>query len=71
MWTTIAIPIHITSQLVADIRAKGKDAITIPSANEIVEHVTAQVKTGDVVAVLANGGFDDIHAKLLTALASR
>ena len=58
-------------QLIEDMRAKGKDAVTIPSANEIVHHVMTQVKTGDVLAVLSNGGFDDIHAKLLTALASR
>ena len=58
-------------QLAADMRARGKDAVTIPSAVEIVEQVIAQVKTGDVLAVLSNGGFDDIHSKLLTALASR
>jgi UDP-N-acetylmuramate: L-alanyl-gamma-D-glutamyl-meso-diaminopimelate ligase len=58
-------------QLAADMRAKGKDAVTIPSAAEIVEQVVTQVKTGDVLAVLSNGGFDDIHSKLLSALASR
>ncbi len=58
-------------ELVAGLVARGKSAEAIPSANEIVERIVPRVKTGDVLAVLSNGGFDDIHAKLLSALASR
>lgn len=58
-------------QLVEDMRRKMMDAVSIASADEIVKHVLPQVKSGDVLAVLSNGGFDGIHAKLLSALASR
>jgi UDP-N-acetylmuramate: L-alanyl-gamma-D-glutamyl-meso-diaminopimelate ligase len=58
-------------QLVEDMRAKKMDAVSIASADEIVKHVVPQVKAGDVLAVLSNGGFDGIHDKLLNALKSR
>ena len=49
-------------------KARGRAAIGIPSANEIVDHVLPRVRSGDVLAVLSNGGFDGIHAKLLAGL---
>jgi len=55
-------------QLVSDIKAKGTDAWFFNEVDEIVEHVAAAAKSGDVVAVLSNGGFGGIHAKLLDAL---
>ena len=55
-------------QLAADIRTRGKDAVALPSADEIVKAVLAQKQPGDVIAVLSNGGFDNIHEKLLAGL---
>jgi UDP-N-acetylmuramate: L-alanyl-gamma-D-glutamyl-meso-diaminopimelate ligase len=57
------------AQLAADIRARDKDAVSLPSADAIVAAIVPQTKPGDVIAVLSNGGFDGIHAKLLAALA--
>ena len=56
------------SQLVSDIKAHGTDAWFIDQVEDIVSHVAAEAKPGDVVAVLSNGGFGGIHQKLLEAL---
>lgn len=54
-------------QLVADIAATGKVASTFADADEIVAHLTPEMRYGDVIAVMSNGGFDGIHDKLLSA----
>jgi UDP-N-acetylmuramate: L-alanyl-gamma-D-glutamyl-meso-diaminopimelate ligase len=51
-----------------DIRAAGADAVTLPTPDEIVEHVAGQAAEGDILCVLSNGGFGNIHQKLLDAL---
>lgn len=58
-------------QLVADLKASGKDARYIPRVDDIVATVARDARDGDLVIVMSNGGFDDIHQKLLSALASR
>jgi UDP-N-acetylmuramate: L-alanyl-gamma-D-glutamyl-meso-diaminopimelate ligase len=59
---------HSTDQLVADLKAAGKDARYIPKVDDIVALVAKHAREGDLVVVMSNGGFDDIHQKLLTAL---
>jgi UDP-N-acetylmuramate: L-alanyl-gamma-D-glutamyl-meso-diaminopimelate ligase len=54
--------------LVAGIRAEGGQAAFIPTVGEIVEALAADLRPGDRVAVLSNGGFGGIHEKLLQAL---
>lgn len=56
-------------KLVADIVAKDTSAWYLSDVEAIVSHVVAESKEGDVVAVLSNGGFGGVHAKLLDALA--
>ena len=56
-------------RVVADIRAEGKPAYYEPTAAEIVEKLKPLVRSGDVVVVFSNGGFDGIHEKLLDRLA--
>ena len=58
-------------QLVADLKAGGADARFIPDIDEIVRTVQREARKGDLVIVMSNGGFDDIHNKLLGALAER
>jgi len=55
-------------KLVADITASGTSAITLADADAIVEHLSPEMREGDVVAVMSNGGFGGIHDKLLTSL---
>lgn len=55
-------------QLVADVSKGGTEAWYFETVDEIVSHVAEQSLSGDVVAVLSNGGFGGIHGKLLSAL---
>jgi UDP-N-acetylmuramate: L-alanyl-gamma-D-glutamyl-meso-diaminopimelate ligase len=59
-----------TRELVKDIKLQGKQAFRFADADEIVEHLTPEMKDGDVVAVMSNGGFGGIHVKLLDVLKS-
>ena len=56
------------AQLMADIRAAGVETDYLPTADEIVTHVVPQAQPGDILCVLSNGGFDNIHQKLIDAL---
>ncbi len=54
--------------LVEGIQREGGDAVFIPTVDEIVQALVAEVRPGDRVAILSNGGFGGIHDKLLRAL---
>jgi UDP-N-acetylmuramate: L-alanyl-gamma-D-glutamyl-meso-diaminopimelate ligase len=58
-------------QLVADLKAAEVDARYIPQVDEIVTTVAKESREGDLVVIMSNGGFDDIHQKLLRALEAR
>jgi UDP-N-acetylmuramate: L-alanyl-gamma-D-glutamyl-meso-diaminopimelate ligase len=57
-----------TSKLIADISQAGKPAVALPDADEIIDHLLPQLREGDVVAIMSNGGFGGIHEKLLEKL---
>jgi len=57
------------SDLVNDLKATGVRARYIPHVAEIVSTVRSEAKPGDLVVVMSNGGFEDIHRKLLETLA--
>jgi len=54
--------------VVAAIAASGRPAFYEPDAAHIIARLVPLLKSGDVVAVFSNGGFDGIHEKLLAAL---
>jgi UDP-N-acetylmuramate: L-alanyl-gamma-D-glutamyl-meso-diaminopimelate ligase len=54
--------------LVRDLRGRGQNARHIDSTEAIVEIVTAESREGDLLVVMSNGGFDDIHVRLIDAL---
>ncbi len=56
------------SELVEDIKLQGKPAMSFPDADSIVEHLAPELKDGDVVAIMSNGGFGGIHDKILNVL---
>ena len=58
-------------QLVTDLRGSGTDARFIPAVDDIVATVAREAGPGDLIVVMSNGGFDNIHQKLLTALEAR
>jgi len=56
-------------QLSADIARLGGRGWYLPDLETIIATVKEHAESGDVIAVLTNGGFGGIHEKLLTALA--
>lgn len=59
------------ADLVAAIGAAGGQAAFVPQVDAIVAALVAELRPGDRVAVLSNGGFGGIHDKLLRALSER
>jgi len=55
-------------ELVRAISELGKDARFVAGVDDIVSVLAAELKEGDRVVVLSNGGFGGIHDKLLRAL---
>ncbi|MGH7773545.1 MAG: UDP-N-acetylmuramate:L-alanyl-gamma-D-glutamyl-meso-diaminopimelate ligase [Candidatus Binatia bacterium] len=46
-------------------------AVFIEKANEIPPYVTEEAKSGDVILVMSNGGFDGVQEKILRALETK
>ncbi len=57
-----------TRALIDAILQQGKPAFALPDADQIVTHIIPELRSGDVVAIMSNGGFGGIHEKILTAL---
>jgi len=59
----------LSTQRVAEgIRERGGNASTFGSTEDIVNYVAAEVRSGDHVVIMSNGGFDNIHNRLLERL---
>jgi UDP-N-acetylmuramate: L-alanyl-gamma-D-glutamyl-meso-diaminopimelate ligase len=56
------------ADLVAAVERGGTRASFVPSVDGIVERLARELREGDRVVVLSNGGFGGIHEKLLGAL---
>ncbi len=56
--------------IVAGLNANGKPARLLADANAITESVASELRPGDVVAILSNGGFGGIYEKLPAKLKS-
>ncbi|MGD0891683.1 MAG: UDP-N-acetylmuramate:L-alanyl-gamma-D-glutamyl-meso-diaminopimelate ligase [Terracidiphilus sp.] len=54
--------------VVSALKAEGMQAELLPDADAIVNAIAPQLESGDVVAILSNGGFDGIYEKLPTRL---
>ncbi len=57
-------PEHVVEAL----KVRGTPAALYQSADEIVAHITPQIRSGDVIAILSNGGFGGIYEKLPRSL---
>lgn len=58
-------------QLVTDLRSVGVDATFAPTIDEVVSMVSELALPGDHVVAMSNGGFGNIHEKLVVALEGR
>jgi len=68
-----AIPEHERldpATVVATLKASGRPARLLETADLIVESIVPELRAGDVVAILSNGGFGGIYEKLPTKLRS-
>jgi UDP-N-acetylmuramate: L-alanyl-gamma-D-glutamyl-meso-diaminopimelate ligase len=52
------------NQVVTEITKSGKPARILPDAGAIVQAIAPELRSGDVVAILSNGGFGGIYEKL-------
>jgi UDP-N-acetylmuramate: L-alanyl-gamma-D-glutamyl-meso-diaminopimelate ligase len=50
--------------VVADLVAVGRPARLLGNADEVVNSIAPDLRSGDVVAILSNGGFGGIYEKL-------
>jgi UDP-N-acetylmuramate: L-alanyl-gamma-D-glutamyl-meso-diaminopimelate ligase len=57
-----------SEQLASDLKDRGIDTLSFANTDDILQHLQTTLIPGDVVAVLSNGGFDNIHTRLLDIL---
>ncbi len=57
-----------SEKLTADLAARGKAARHFDHTDDIIEFLVETARPGDLVLVMSNGGFDNIHARLLERL---
>jgi UDP-N-acetylmuramate: L-alanyl-gamma-D-glutamyl-meso-diaminopimelate ligase len=50
--------------VIRDLQKAGKPARLLANADEIVSGITAELRSGDVIGILSNGGFGGIYDKL-------
>ena len=55
--------------LVSDLKNRGLKASSFRAAGGIIDYLLKTLSAGDVVVIMSNGGFDDIHVRLLAKLA--
>lgn len=55
-------------RLVRDIAARGLDARSLATADEIAQRVLAEARPGDVLLVMSNGAFGGLVSKLIAGL---
>jgi UDP-N-acetylmuramate: L-alanyl-gamma-D-glutamyl-meso-diaminopimelate ligase len=60
-----------SEDLAKDLFDAGTSAHVFASADEIVQHIAKIAKTGSLVVIMSNGGFDGIYQKMLQSLESR
>ena len=56
------------TKVVKEISEDGRPAFYEKNADAIVDRIVPLLKERDIVAVFSNGGFDNIHEKLLARL---
>jgi UDP-N-acetylmuramate: L-alanyl-gamma-D-glutamyl-meso-diaminopimelate ligase len=60
---------HFSSQkLVEDLIQHGKPAYFFTDTDSIIDFLVGEAKPGDLVLIMSNGAFDNIHARLLESL---
>jgi UDP-N-acetylmuramate: L-alanyl-gamma-D-glutamyl-meso-diaminopimelate ligase len=55
-------------KLAADLVKRGVDGRCFQNTGLILDYLASDLQPGDVVAILSNGGFDNIHTRLLALI---
>jgi len=57
-----------SEKLVEDLKRRGKDAYFFSDTQSIIDFLVKESGSGDLLLIMSNGGFENIHARLLKAL---
>ena len=57
-----------SEKLVRDIAARGRSALFFEDTDSIIAYLVKEARPGDLLLIMSNGGFDNIHSRLLEAL---
>jgi UDP-N-acetylmuramate: L-alanyl-gamma-D-glutamyl-meso-diaminopimelate ligase len=57
-----------SERLVEDLKSRGVDAFYFDTTEGIIDHLKVTARSGDLVMIMSNGGFDRIHERLLEVL---
>jgi UDP-N-acetylmuramate: L-alanyl-gamma-D-glutamyl-meso-diaminopimelate ligase len=57
-----------SEQLVADLKTRDKNAHYFPDTDTILDFLLDTARPGDFILIMSNGGFDNIHERLLENL---
>ncbi|MEE8434962.1 MAG: UDP-N-acetylmuramate--L-alanine ligase, partial [bacterium] len=64
------VPLDVDA-IASELRRRGLAAVAMEDTDAILAHLNSEARPGDVVLIMSNGGFDDIHNRLLAALHQR
>ena len=57
-----------SEQLVRDLNDRGKQAFFFTDTDAIIDFIVRSARPADLVLIMSNGGFDNIHQRLLDSL---
>ena len=60
-----------STKLVEDLRKAGKKSHHFITTDDTITFLLKQAKKGDLILIMSNGGFDDIHSRLVELLRSK
>ena len=57
-----------SEELTRDLKDRGKEAHYFPDTETIIDYLITDAKPDDVILIMSNGGFNNIHERLLKRL---
>jgi UDP-N-acetylmuramate: L-alanyl-gamma-D-glutamyl-meso-diaminopimelate ligase len=57
-----------SKRLAADLEKRDLTAFSFPNTDTLLKALVKETRSGDVVLIMSNGGFDDIHNRLLKSI---
>ena len=57
-----------SEKLVKDLQQRGQDARFFPDTESIIDYLVRIARSGDLILIMSNGGFDNIHERLLQSI---